>query len=143
MIKYAAVLCLFLSGVAGYTIEQFGQDLCIDEYISVGTVTYFREMNGVSAHDPSMLGMCGMLSLIFSVILILIKNQYFNSIITIILFISEFTFLNLMETASYQEIIYDSITTCSNDSVLGWGVFQVIFLILSIVYLYKDQEDLH
>jgi hypothetical protein len=139
MIRYIAVIFLFLSGMAGYTIDKFGQDLCIHEYIAIGTVTYFKELNGVSANDPSMLGMCGMLSIIFSIILIFIKNKYFYFIITFVLLVFELTLLNMMETVPYKEIIYDSIINCSNYSAFGWIIFQVAFLILSGFYIIKSK----
>lgn len=71
MTRYIAVL--FLSGFSNYTIDKFGQNLCISDYITTGTVTYFKELNGVSANDPSMLGMCGPLT----IILIFIKTNTF------------------------------------------------------------------
>lgn len=137
MIRYVAIIFLFLSGIGGYTIDKFGQDLCINEYIAIGTITYFKELNGVSANDPSMLGMCGILSIIFSIILIFIKNKYFYTIVTLILLGVELILLNMMETVSYKEIIYDSITKCSNYSTIAWFVFQTAFLILSGGYLFK------
>ncbi|MDC5123755.1 hypothetical protein NRA16_17735 [Acinetobacter baumannii] len=137
MTRYIAVLFLFLSGLSAYTIDKFGQDLCISDYIATGTVTYFKELNGVSANDPSMLGMCGLIALIFSIILIFIKNKYFYVFITGVLLIIELILLKMMETASYSEIIYDSITACGNYSVLGWALFQTVFLILSGFYLFK------
>ncbi|NAR57658.1 hypothetical protein [Acinetobacter haemolyticus] len=137
MIRYVAIIFLFLSGVGGYTIDKFGQDLCVNEYIAIGTITYFKELNGVSANDPSMLGMCGILSIIFSVILIFIKNKYFYTIFSVILLLAELILLNMMETVSYKEIIYDSITKCSNYSALAWIVFQTVFLVFSGFYLFK------
>ncbi|WP_459660856.1 hypothetical protein ACL9Z5_000528 [Acinetobacter calcoaceticus] len=137
MIRYVAIIFLFLSGIGGYTIDKFRQDLCINEYIAIGTITYFKELNGVSANDPSMLGLCGLLSIIFSIILIFIRNKYFYTIVTLILLGAELILLNMMETVSYKEIIYDSITKCSNYSTLAWFVFQTAFLILSGIYLFK------
>lgn len=137
MIRQLAVLALFLSGIAGYTIDKFGQDLCIYEYISMNSITYFKELNGVSANDPSMLGMCGLVSIIFSVVLIFIKNKYIYSGFAIFLIIIEFILLGMMETASYREIIYDSITKCRNFSVFGWVILQTIFIILSGLYIVK------
>jgi hypothetical protein len=139
MIRYVAILFLFLSGIGGYTIDKFGQDLCINEYIAIGTITYFKELNGVSANDPSMLGMCGLLSIIFSIILIFIRNKYFYAIISLVLLFAELILLNMMETVSYKEIIYDSITKCSNYSTLLWLLFQAVFLILSGIYLFKNK----
>ncbi len=139
MIKYLAVVFLFLSGVAGYTIDKFGQDLCVYEYIAVNTVTYFKELNGVSANDPSMLGMCGLLSIILAIILIFIKNKYIYVGLIFILLVLELTLLNMIETVSYKEIIYDSIVKCSNFSVLVWLLCQIAFLILSGIYLAKKQ----
>ncbi len=140
MIRYLSILFLLISGIAGYTIDKFGQDLCLSEYIAVGTVTYFKELQGVSANDPSMLSMCGIFSIIFSIILILIKNKYLYLAVVLILFILEFIFMNMMETASYTEIIYDSITQCSNLSVLGWVLGQLIGFIGSIWYIFKYTE---
>jgi len=137
MIRQLAVLALFLSGIAGYTIDKFGQDLCIYEYISMNSITYFKELNGVSANDPSMLGMCGLVSIIFSVVLIFIKNKYIYSSFAFFLIIIEFILLGMMETASYREIIYDSITKCRNFSVFGWVILQTIFIILSGLYIVK------
>lgn len=137
MIRYVALVFLFLSGIGGYTINKFGQDLCINEYIAIGTITYFKELNGVSANDPSMLATCGVVSIIFSIILIFIKNKYFYVAMTFLLLVLELILLNMMETVSYKEIIYDSITKCSNYSVLIWIVFQVAFLIFSGFYLFK------
>ena len=34
MLRYLATISLFLLCIAGYTIDKFGQDLCIYEYIS-------------------------------------------------------------------------------------------------------------
>lgn len=137
MIRYVALVFLFLSGIGGYTINKFGQDLCINEYIAIGTITYFKELNGVSANDPSMLATCGVVSIIFLIILIFIKNKYFYVAMTFLLLVLELILLNMMETVSYKEIIYDSITKCSNYSVLIWIVFQVAFLIFSGFYLFK------
>ncbi|MBN6523329.1 hypothetical protein MCL36_17260 [Acinetobacter pittii] len=139
MIRYVAILFLFLSGIGGYTIDKFGQDLCINEYIAIGTITYFKELNGVSANDPSMLGMCGLLSIIFSIILIFIRNKYFYTIVSLILLLAELILLNMMETVSYKEIIYDSITKCSNYSTLVWLLFQAMFLIFSGIYIFKNK----
>ena len=132
MLRYLAIISLFLSGIAGYTIDKFGQDLCIYEYISMNSVTYFKELNGVSANDPSMLAMCGLVSIIFSIVLIFINNKYIYSSLAFILIIIELMLLGMMETASYKEIIYDSIAKCSNFSVLGWVALQAIFFILLI-----------
>lgn len=137
MIRYVAILFLFLSGIGGYTIDKFGQDLCINEYIAIGTITYFKELNGVSANDPSMLGMCGLLSIIFSIILIFIRNKYFYTIVSLVLLLAELVLLNMMETVSYKEIIYDSITKCSNYSTLVWLLFQAMFLVFSGIYIFK------
>ncbi|MDX8164950.1 hypothetical protein [Acinetobacter pittii] len=139
MIRYVAILFLFLSGIGGYTIDKFGQDLCINEYIAIGTITYFKELNGVSANDPSMLGMCGLLSIIFSIILIFIRNKYFYTIVSLVLLLAELILLNMMETVSYKEIIYDSITKCSNYSTLVWLLFQAMFLIFSGIYIFKNK----
>ncbi|HCK7401109.1 TPA: hypothetical protein N0X38_003390 [Acinetobacter baumannii] len=139
MIRYVAILFLFLSGIGGYTIDKFGQDLCINEYIAIGTITYFKELNGVSANDPSMLGMCGLLSIIFSIILIFIRNKYFYTIVSLVLLLAELILLNMMETVSYKEIIYDSITKCSNYSTLVWFLFQAMFLIFSGIYIFKNK----
>lgn len=139
MIRYVAILFLFLSGIGGYTIDKFGQDLCINEYIAIGTITYFKELNGVSANDPSMLGMCGLLSIIVSIILIFIRNKYFYTVISLVLLLAELILLNMMETVSYKEIIYDSITMCSNYSTLGWFLLQAMFLILSGIYIFKSK----
>ncbi|GLG82219.1 hypothetical protein [Acinetobacter calcoaceticus] len=139
MIRYVAILFLFLSGIGGYTIDKFGQDLCINEYIAIGTITYFKELNGVSANDPSMLGMCGLLSIIFSIILIFIRNKYFYIIVSLVLLLAELILLNMMETVSYKEIIYDSITKCSNYSTLVWLLFQAMFLIFIGIYIFKNK----
>lgn len=139
MIRYVAILFLFLSGIGGYTIDKFGQDLCINEYIAIDTITYFKELNGVSANDPSMLGMCGLLSIIVSIILIFIRNKYFYTVISLVLLLAELILLNMMETVSYKEIIYDSITMCSNYSTLGWFLLQAMFLILSGIYIFKSK----
>ncbi|WP_457971276.1 hypothetical protein [Acinetobacter calcoaceticus] len=139
MIRYVAILFLFLSGIGGYTIDKFGQDLCINEYIAIDTITYFKELNGVSANDPSMLGMCGLLSIIVSIILIFIRNKYFYTVISLVLLLAELILLNMMETVSYKEIIYDSITKCSNYSTLGWFLFQAMFLIFSGIYIFKSK----
>ncbi|WP_151822464.1 hypothetical protein [Acinetobacter oleivorans] len=139
MIRYVAILFLFLSGIGGYTIDKFGQDLCINEYIAIGTITYFKELNGVSANDPSMLGMCGLLSIIFSIILIFIRNKYFYTIVSLVLLLAELILLNMMETVSYKEIIYDSITKCSNYSTLVWLLFQTMFLIFSGIYIFRNK----
>ncbi|HEE5436349.1 hypothetical protein WKI22_09025 [Acinetobacter baumannii] len=141
MIRYVAILFLFLSGIGGYTIDKFGQDLCINEYIAIGTITYFKELNGVSANDPSMLGMCGLLSIIFSIILIFIRNKYFYTIVSLVLLLAELILLNMMETVSYKEIIYDSITKCSNYSTLVWLLFQAMFLIFSGIYIFKNKTE--
>lgn len=139
MIRYVAILFLFLSGIGGYTIDKFDQDLCINEYVAIGTITYFKELNGVSANDPSMLGMCGLLSIIFSIILIFIRNKYFYTIVSLVLLLAELILLNMMETVSYKEIIYDSITKCSNYSTLVWLLFQAMFLIFSGIYIFKNK----
>mgnify|MGYP006377051595 FL=1 len=139
MIRYVAIIFLFLSGIGGYTIDKFGQDLCINEYIAIGTITYFKELNGVSANDPSMLGVCGILSIICSLILIFIKNKCLYSVVVLLLLCLELILLNMMETVSYKEIVYDSITQCSNYSALGWIVFQIIFFILSGFYIFKNK----
>ena len=139
MIRYVAIIFLFLSGIGGYTIDKFGQDLCINEYIAIGTITYFKELNGVSANDPSMLGVCGILSIICSIILIFIKNKYLYSVVALLLLCLELILLNMIETVSYKEIVYDSITQCSNYSALGWIVFQIIFFILSGFYIFKNK----
>ncbi|MBJ8418285.1 hypothetical protein [Acinetobacter courvalinii] len=137
MMRYVAIVFLFLSGIGGYTIDKFGQDLCINEYIAIGTITYFKELNGVSANDPSMLATCGVVSIIFSIILIFIKNKCFYVAMTFLLLVLEVILLNMMETVSYIEIIYDSITQCANYSVLIWITFQAAFLISSCFYLFK------
>lgn len=137
MIRYVAIVFLFLSGIGGYTIDKFGQDLCINEYITIGTITYFKELNGVSANDPSMLATCGVVSIIFSIILIFIKNKCFYVAMTFLLLVLELILLNMMETVSHKEIIYDSIVQCTNYSVLIWITFQAAFLTLSCFYLFK------
>ena len=82
-------------------------------------VTYFKGLNGISANDPSMLGMCGLVSIFFSIVLIFIKNKYIYSSLAFFLIVIELILLGMMETAPYREIIYDSITKCLNFSVIG------------------------
>lgn len=107
----------------------------------MNSVTYFKELNGVSANDPSMLGMCGLVSIVFSVVLIFIKNKYIYSSLAFFLIVIELILLGMLETASYKEIIYDSITKCLNFSVLGWVVLQAIFIIFSSFYVVKNEKS--
>ena len=53
MLRYLATISLFLSGIAGYTIDKFGQDLCIYEYISMNSVTYYPPVvdNSISVNS--------------------------------------------------------------------------------------------
>lgn len=139
IIRYIAIIFLSLSGFAAYTVDKFGQDLCIYEYLSVGTITYFKDLNGVSSNDPSLLGMCGVLAIVVSMVLLFIKNKYLYAFVVSILIFLELILLNMMETVSYKEIIYDSIVSCFNYSVLVWFLSQFVFFVISGFYLFRQK----
>lgn len=140
MIRIIAVLSLMISGIFAITIEKFGQGLCVYQYLSPNSVTYLRDLYGVSSNDDVMIEACGYLSIIIGSVLLLIRNsKVIYSITLIILVAFEILLLNMMDTMPYKEIIYDSIAKCANYSVLGWTVLQFVFLILSGIYLFKNK----
>jgi hypothetical protein len=143
-IKLLAVVFLFLSGVAASNVESFGQGLCIYEYFSQGTVTYYSELQGSASDDLAMIKVCGILAVIFSIIiflpLIAVRIKIIYAFMLILLLVAELIILNMIEAVPYKEVIYDSIVYCSNYAMIVWIICKIFFLISSGYYLFKYEE---
>lgn len=135
MLRYIAILCLFLSGYFGCTVQSFGQDLCIYEYISVDTLTFFKELQGVGSTDAVILSLYSVSVCIFSIFLIFIRHKVFYAIFSIALTLLTLFLLTLFDTYSFDKILIDSIFRCSNYSLLLLMLFLFFYWFLSLIFL--------
>lgn len=139
MYKYLAIVFLFFSGCIGFTVQNFGQDLCISNYIAINTVTFFKELNGVSSNDPIILHICSLLAVIFSGILAFVKNKRLYLILLCIFTLSDLFTLTLFETVSFKEVLISSTFNCFNYSLSISAIFLILYWIFSLLFLIKSK----
>ena len=141
MIRIFAAFSFILAGFFAATVEKFNQGLCVFEYLGVNKITFLRELQGVSSDDYIMLVISGYILIIFGIILGFVKNKIAWGVLLFIALCIELILLRMIDTAPYTEIIYDSIFKCSNYSLMGWLIFHVIALVLSVVYFARNNYE--
>ncbi len=138
MIRILAAISFAVSGFFAATIEKYNQGLCVFEYIKPNVVTYLRDLHGVSSDDYVMVGLCGWVAVFFGIVLYFVKNKILFTTILLFAFGLELMLLNMIDTVPYKTVLYDSIFQCNNWSVLGWFLMQVITMVLTVIYLARN-----
>ena len=138
MIRILAVLGMIISGFFATTVEKFNQGLCVFEYIGRNKITYIRDLMSSSSGDAEMMIVSGYVLIFFGIILYFIKNKIAFVILFILAFILQLIILNMIDTLPYKTVLYDSIFQCNNWSVLGWFLMQVITMVLTVIYLARN-----
>ena len=138
MIRILAVLSMITSGFFAITVEKFNQGLCVFEYIGRNKITYIRDLMSSSSGDAEMMIVSGYVLIFFGITLYFIKNKIVFVILFILAFLLQIIILNMIDTLPYKTVLYDSIFQCNNWSVLGWFLMQVITMVLTVIYLARN-----
>ena len=85
-----------------------------------------------------MVGLCGWVAVFFGIVLYFVKNKILFTTILLFAFGLELMLLNMIDTVPYKTVLYDSIFQCNNWSVLGWFLMQVITMVLTVIYLARN-----
>lgn len=141
MIRILAAISFAVSGLFAITIEKFNQGLCVFEYLKADSVTYLRELYGVSSDDYAMVVLCGWVAVFFGMILGFIKNKFLFTIILLFALGCELVLLNMIDTVPYKTVLHDSVIQCANWSVLTWISLQLVSIVLTIVYLARHHYE--
>ena len=138
MIRILAVLSMIISGFFATIVEKFNQGLCVFEYIGRNKITYIRDLMSSSSGDAEMMIVSGYVLIFFGIILYFIKNKIVFVILFILAFLLQLIILNMIDTLPYKTVLYDSIFQCNNWSVLGWFLMQVSTMVLTVIYLARN-----
>lgn len=131
--KIIVLIFLYLASYCALNIESAG--LCVFDFYADQHVVYFNEMTGSAASDDgAMFGVAGILGILFSPMLVLKLNRsWLIGLLTTLITLQFFTicFVDI----PVDQIIYDSVMYCHNYWIIGFLFFQLIFLILNILYI--------
>ncbi|TCM67351.1 hypothetical protein EC844_109123 [Acinetobacter calcoaceticus] len=141
MIRYSALLFLFISGCAGFFVDAHG--LCVyNLYSENSLITYISEINGAAGEDAAAFYTVGLVSLLFILLLSWIKNKIIYVLVIFLMLLIQHLFLKLwVESTHYTELVYDSILRCGSASILIMLIGHVMFLLLSLSYLIKKKKS--
>lgn len=136
MIRYIAVFCLVLSAIFCFFMDF--DKICTYGLFAKNELTVIFQIDGTINEDVIVFTVISIVSIIFSIFLAFISNKVFYGIMVFFCLILELFLLNKMLTIfDYQEVISTSIMMCDNYLMLLWLIFQMFFLILSLVYIFK------
>ena len=131
-----AVLALL---IASLSLLAGDNAFCLYEYIGENTVSSLSEFNGGISKDPDIFGMCAMTALIFLLPLLLSYHRGWYVLFFTILIVLQIIFLSTMiDSPSVLGLVYDSIMYCQNYWLLAWVIGQLLFFILSLVFVFNE-----
>lgn len=135
-IRIIAVLALLISSLS---LLAGDNAFCLYEYIGQNTVWSLDELNGGISKDPSIFGMCAMTALIFLLPLLLSYHRGWYVLFFAILIVLQMIFLSTMiDSPSVLGLVYDSIVYCQNYWLLLWVIGELLFFILSLVFIFHE-----
>lgn len=138
MIRYIAIFCLFLSAVLCFAIDF--DKICTYGLFEKNELTIIYQMDGTINEDVFVFTVISVISIIFSLVITFISNKVLYGIIVGIFLILELFLFNTMLTIfNFQEVIMSSILLCNNYMMLLWLMLQMLFLILSSIYIFRKQ----
>ncbi|MDV2440194.1 hypothetical protein QR665_12045 [Acinetobacter gerneri] len=135
IIRLFAVLFLFLSALAAFFSERDTKSFCLNGYTAPDELTYFSELNGVSANDPVAFMLIGMIAFLFSIILIFIKNKMAFGVVMLFCYLLIFLATGFIESSTFYQMIHDSILYCHNMMLIVWLVGLWFSFVFSLIYL--------
>lgn len=117
-------------------------DFCIAGYFSNDTFTRLADLNGAITKDPDMLAGCGLTALLFMLPLMLSYRRACYGFFFVVLILIQLILLTVMiDSPSTIELIYDSIKYCQNYGLLAWVIGELLFIILSLVFIFYEFEN--
>lgn len=130
--KIIILVFLYLASFSALNITE--ANLCVMGYYENGVVTHFYEIQGSEIDDIVVFGAVGMLGFIFSPMYFFrLSRSWWVGLFTTL---SILQFLSLsMVTIPLNQIIYDSMKFCGNLWMVAFLAFQLIFIILNLIYI--------
>ena len=143
MIKDQIIRIFALMSLLIASLTLLGQEtkFCIYGYLAPNQITYLTDLNGGVAKDPDMMDVCAMAALLFFLPLVLSYHRGWYFFFCIVLFIIQAILLSMIESASVMKVVFDSVKYCQNYWVLMWSIGQILFWILSIIFIFKSVKE--
>ena len=143
MIKDQIIRMFALMSLLIASLTMLGQEtqFCTYGYLAPNQITYLMDLNGGIAKDPDMIGVCAMVALFFFLPLVLSYHRGWYFFFFIVLFIIQAILLLMIESASVIKLIFDSVKYCQNYWVLTWSIGQILFWLLSIIFIFKPVKE--
>lgn len=137
-IRLVAVLCLFISSLSMLIGTA---PACLYEYYLLNTISYYHELQGGISKDPAMLGFCALVAMIFFLPLLFTYHRGWYLLICLMLFVIQTIALSMIEWGSVFEIVLVNVKYCENYWLLAWSIGQVLFWILSLIFIFHEVRD--
>lgn len=112
---------------------------CLYEYMGQNTVWSLDELNGGISKDPNIFDMSAMTALIFLIPLLWSYHRGWYLLFFVTLILLQTIFLSSMiDSPSVFGLVYDSIVYCQNYWLLAWVIGELLFFILSLVFVFHE-----
>ncbi|WP_372403201.1 hypothetical protein ACDW34_11430 [Acinetobacter piscicola] len=135
-IRIVAVLALL---IAALCMLGGNSTFCLYEYMGQNTVWSLDELNGGISKDPNIFDMSAMTALIFLIPLLLSYHRGWYLLFFVTLILLQTIFLSSMiDSPSVFGLVYDSIVYCQNYWLLAWVIGELLFFILSLVFVFHE-----
>lgn len=135
-IRIVAVLALL---IAALCMLGGNSAFCLYEYMGQNTVWSLDELNGGISKDPNIFDMSAMTALIFLIPLLWSYHRGWYLLFFVTLILLQTIFLSSMiDSPSVFGLVYDSIVYCQNYWLLAWVIGELLFFILSLVFVFHE-----
>ena len=135
-IRIVAVLALL---IAALCMLGGNSTFCLYEYMGQNTVWSLDELNGGISKDPNIFDMSAMTALIFLIPLLWCYHRGWYLLFFVTLILLQTIFLSSMiDSPSVFGLVYDSIVYCQNYWLLAWVIGELLFFILSLVFVFNE-----
>lgn len=135
------VLAVIFLCIASLCLVGSRGEFCLYEYIGQKTVWSLDELNGGISKDPSIFNMSAMTALILFIPLLLSYHRGWYLLFFVVLILLQTIFLsNMIDSPSVFGLVYDSIVYCQNYWLLAWAIGELLFIVLSLVFVFYEFE---
>lgn len=136
MIRNIAICCLVLSAVFCFAMDS--NQICTYGLFEKNQLSIIAHLEGTSNDEGVVFTMIAIVSIVFAIIALLIPYKILFAFAMVFFLILElFLFNRIFTLFDYKEVIMTSISMCKNYLMLAWLFFQMLFGILSLIFIFK------
>lgn len=137
--KYIVATLLMFSGIMAICFDLFTQGFVVFAPYGIEEYVYLKDMQGSSDDDALLMGFFGIISIIISMIISLIKNTVYVVRVGSLIFLFLFILVLLTESGPVNQLITITIQYDQNIYLILWCIFFMLYAIfLTVMNIKKN-----